>query len=161
MNHMPNNNDCDSVTSGLLPECGKLAVSYVPVQENADHRYESEKALTRGTLFTGLDLPYRNFIGEEIKSPNAEERLMALGFAVHELGLYLDTHPDDKEAGRMFNQYNKQYAEAVEAFERCYGPLTMTSADGEDYTWATDPFPWHGKPRMPKGKDCLMNGKED
>ena len=32
-------------------------------------------------------------------------QLMALEFAVIELGMYLDTHPDDREAAALFRDY--------------------------------------------------------
>ena len=36
-------------------------------------------------------------------------QLQALGFAVQELGLYLDTHGDDTEAAELFRQYTEMY----------------------------------------------------
>ena len=54
---------------------------------------------------------------------------MALGFAVQELGLYLE--------------YNKLYGEGVAEYERRYGPLQLTASDGTD--WARDPWPWDGQ----------------
>ena len=39
--------------------------------------------------------------------PAALAELMALDFAIDELGLYLDTHPNDSEALELFNSYIK------------------------------------------------------
>ena len=133
---------CDMQNTGLLPQCGMLAVPYVPVQRNTDNSYHSETALARGTLFPGLDLPYRGMVNEAIDSPTPLQELMAVGFAVHELGLYLDTHADDQEAAALFNKYNKLYNEGVMEYERMYGPLQMTSSNGESFEWVNDPWPW-------------------
>ena len=39
-----------------------LAVPYVPVQRSPGDSYQAEKALLRGTLFPGLDLPFRDMV---------------------------------------------------------------------------------------------------
>ena len=133
-------NRCDRIKTGILPECGMLAVPYVPVQRSTEESYEAGTGLLRGTLFPGLDLPFRGFINNaEIENTPMHE-LMALGFAVHELGLYLDTHGDDMEAQEMFQKYNKLYGEGVAEYERRYGPLQLTASDGSD--WVNDPWPW-------------------
>ena len=50
---------CDD-SQGCLPNCAPLAAAYVPVQQENSQRYKSEEALARGTLFPGLDLPWKN-----------------------------------------------------------------------------------------------------
>ena len=131
---------CNPQTTGILPQCGMLAVPYVPVQRNTDGSYQADKALARGTLFPGLDLPYRGMVNEAAETPTPLQELMALGFAVQELGLYLDTHGEDQDAQQLFMKYNKLYGEGVAEYERRYGPLQFTASDGSD--WATDPWPW-------------------
>lgn len=132
--------ECSPVTTGRMPKCGMLAVPYVPVQRSTDESYQADKALSRGTLFPGLDLPYRGMVNDPAQSPTPLQELMALGFAVQELGLYLDTHKDDQEAQELFRKYNKLYGEGVAEYERRYGPLQLTSSDGAD--WTQDPWPW-------------------
>lgn len=138
-------NRCDRTTTGILPECGMLAVPYVPVQRSTEDSYQADTGLLRGTLFPGLDLPFRGMInsGELADTPMSE--LMALGFAVHELGLYLDTHQDDQEAMELFMKYNKLYGEGVAEYERRYGPLQMTATD-QHFNWVDDPWPWDFQP---------------
>ena len=68
---------------------------------------------------------------------------MALGFAMHELGLYLDTHQNDTEALQLFEQYSKLYQEGRQAYEAQYGPLQqMQGASDGSYVWLQDPWPW-------------------
>ena len=56
----PQNNPgiCDD-SCGTLPECAPLAVPYVPFQPNNPKRYSQQEALANGTLFPGLNLPFR------------------------------------------------------------------------------------------------------
>ena len=44
---------------GTLPACAPLANPYVPFQNDNPERYAAGRALMKGTLFPGLDLPYR------------------------------------------------------------------------------------------------------
>jgi len=126
----------------MMPQCGRLAVSYVPVQRNTDGSYQADKALARGTLFSGLDLPFLGMVNQGISASTPMKELMALGFVVQELGMYLDTHPDDAEAVKMFQKYNKLYSEGTAEFERRYGPLQMTASGAPDFDWVNDPWPW-------------------
>ena len=141
---------CNEITTGKLPGCGMLSVPYVPVQRSTQDSYQADQALARGTLFPGLDLPYRGMVNETPEAPAPLQELMALGFAVQELGLYLDTHGEDQEARQLFMKYNKLYCEGVAEYERRYGPLQMTASDGID--WAADPWPWDFVDRRPTHK---------
>ena len=129
--------------NGTMPSCAGLAVPYVPFQQENPVRYQNMEALSEGTLFPGLNLPFhlaKN--GRPVKRcPKTE--LMALSFVVHELGLYLDTHPGDKEAFTLFKSYVKMLEEGKEAYLERFGPLTQTDAAMDDtYTWVDGPWPW-------------------
>ena len=112
---------------GTLPGCAALAFPYIPMQSNNPTRYSRTEALQTGTLFPGLDLPFKAAIQARTKLPNtALVELMALDFAVTELNLYLDTHPQGRE------KYTAKY-----------GPLDSAELVLEDgYTWLNDPWPW-------------------
>ena len=68
-------------------------------------------------------------------------------FAMTDLNLYLDVHPDDKEALQLFNEYRKQSIEATKNYENKYGPLQLTSNSLNTFPWAWDnePWPWDKK----------------
>lgn len=128
---------------GSLPACAPLAMAYVPMQESAEPSYGNAQALSRGTLFPGLDLPFMNMVntGDLTGTPLGE--LMALDFVAHELLLYLDTHPDDEEAFNMYKKISKLAATAHEKYTRLYGPVdTADIADGKSFTWLKNPWPW-------------------
>ncbi len=64
-------------------------------------------------------------------------------FALKELNLYLDTHPDCRRALAMFNQYNALRKTAAEEYARKYGPITPDETnDTQHWTWIDAPWPW-------------------
>ena len=134
-------NDC-GYKSGQLPDCAPLALAYVPKQQSGAPQYESEKALARGTLFPGLDLPLKNIVNTAAANvPEAE--LMALDFAAHDLSLYLDTHPDDREAFSVYKELLKLAEEGRNRYAKLCGAVDKCSlADSGSYTWVKGPWPW-------------------
>ena len=141
-----NNNCADRACDhkkGALPSCAPLAAAYVPFQQDDAPKYGRGDALAKGTLFPGLDLPWKNVsnaAGDLTDTPLGE--LTALGFVIQELGLYLDTHRKDREALEMFNEYVKLYKAGAEAYVKRFGPLTRTQMTDAGYTWLNDPWPW-------------------
>jgi len=127
--------------TGTLPAEGYLANTYVPMQQPGD-LYPIAKAFACGTLFPGLDLPFKNMVNEEKPLNTPEMELMSLSFAVHELGLYLDIHPQDKKALEYFNHYTAQLDVVKAKYEQKYGPLTMQTRQPKGYVWAAEPWPW-------------------
>lgn len=128
---------------GTLPECAPLAVPYVPFQQTGPKRYDQQDALDRGTLFPGLDLPFRvKAEAAKVMGPLAE--LQALEFVLLELGLYLDTHQADAEAFELFRQYAAMEREARQKYESMHGPITQGStAYAQDWSaWLKAPWPW-------------------
>ncbi len=135
--------------AGRLPSCGMLAAAYVPMQTCGSEKYRPEDALLKGTLFPGLDLPWMNAANaapaEFTGTPMGE--LMALGFVVKELGIYLDTHREDSEALQLYTEYVQLLRQGKDTFEARYGPLEQTQVTREGgYTWLNDPWPWEYSP---------------
>ena len=94
---------------GILPARAPLANPYVPFQRNNPPTYPAKKGVVRGTLFPGLDLPFMGMVNEAPLPETHLHELQTLGFALVELGEYLDTHPDDAEAFEMFRSYADLY----------------------------------------------------
>ncbi len=134
---------CD-LKQGALPGCAPLAVSYVPFQQENPARYSAAEALPRGTLFPGLELPFKNMANDKTAAvdPMLGE-LMAMGFALDELGLYLDTHKNDAEAFSLYKSCAAMYKAAQEKYVAEHGPLTQRDTAGDKcYSWLQDPWPW-------------------
>lgn len=143
--------------TGIVPDAAYLAQPYVPFQRRDPQRYEAGKALARGTLFPGLDLPYLGMVNQTIANPTPLQELMAMSFAITELGLYLDTHPDDTEALALFRSYVELYEAAVAEYEAANGPLTLTSAGtGGTFNWPQDPWPWD----LPGSSKAVQTAKQ-
>ena len=132
------------VMEGSMPgTCANLAFPYIPMQNKNAQRYDAADALAAGTLFPGLNLPFFKAVKSRMNTDNTPLcELMALGFAINELGLYLDTHPDDSEALTLYTKYVQLCQEGRSRYESMYGPLQQTAVTEAGYTWLNDPWPW-------------------
>lgn len=64
-------------------------------------------------------------------------------FAALESALFLDTHPDCKEALAYHTKHKKMAQEATKEYEEKYGPITTRSTQNEDsWQWVNAPWPW-------------------
>lgn len=139
---MERNKKDRSYTEGRLPASAPLANPYVPFQLENPPRYEPRKALVRGTLFPGLELPFMGMVNKQEKPVTPLSELQVIAFAVQELALYLDTHRDDAEALELYTQYQQMYQKCREAYEMNCGPLNHKSINKGSYRWLDDPWPW-------------------
>lgn len=136
------NMECD-YKSGTMEPCMPLAVPYVPMQQFSMPQYPKDKALSRGTLFPGLDLPLGNVIVKTRSIDTPLEEVMAIDFVAHELHLYLDTHKDDSEAFETYRSFLKLSQEAHKRYTELYGPITTGDMiDSKHFTWLKNPWPW-------------------
>ncbi len=128
---------------GRMPEMAPLANPYVPFQLENPPKYELPKGLIRGTLYPGLDLPFMGMVNRTPLPETAMTKMQALAFAVNELALYLDTHPEDEEALELYRRYQKMYHDASAEFSKDCRPMTHdTPVDHKRYTWMDEPWPW-------------------
>lgn len=128
---------------GKLPASAPLANPYVPFQRDDPPKYEPNKGLIRGTMFPGLDLPFMGMRNQKEMDDSPLGQLQSVGFAMHDLALYLDTHRNDKEALALYRQYQKLYHDAMMAYSQKCGPLShQNPVDHDTYTWLNDPWPW-------------------
>ncbi len=70
-----------------------------------------------------------------------------VSFAVYDTLLYLDTHPEDKEAMAFFREHNRLRNRALQEYARLYGPLVIATADNcntDCWEWMNQPWPWEG-----------------
>lgn len=138
--------DCCGTMEGSLPgKCASLVFPYVPMQCENPERYDPQEALATGTLFPGLNLPFFKAVQSRMNCDNrALCELMALGFAITELGLYLDTHRDDAQARKLYREYVTLANEGRKRYEAAYGPLQQREAgmSGEGWNWLDSPWPW-------------------
>ncbi len=73
----------------------------------------------------------------------AMRRVQICSFAVLEASLFLNSHPDDKEALEYINKYKRLNERAVAEFEDKYGTLSIeTPSELTSWDWAENPWPW-------------------
>lgn len=132
--------------NGTLPgSCAPMVFPYVAMQGEPTNVYSQNEALASGTLFPGLNLPFHRAMEGRMSCKNQPLcELMALDFAITEMGLYLDTHSGDKEAFALFQKYVQMAKEGRAEYERRYGPLQQCqTAAADSYVWPEDPWPWN------------------
>ena len=127
---------------GRLPAMAPLANPYVPFQLEDPPKYEARKGLIRGTLFPGLDLPFMGMVNTKEKAITPLTELQAMGFAIQELALYLDTHREDREALELYQTYQKLYHDGMKMYTKKCGPLSHKHPTEGPYAWLDDPWPW-------------------
>ncbi len=72
-------------------------------------------------------------------------QIMEYDFAIYDLALYLDTHPEDSASLELFQQLKKQSERYTEEYARLFGPLTFKQVNSDNYwTWISDSWPWEG-----------------
>ena len=76
------------------------------------------------------------------------KKINQVSFAVDDILLFLDTHPDCQEALDFYRQNVAIRKEALSEYARLYGPLTIDTADdscSRSWEWIQQPFPWEMK----------------
>lgn len=81
---------------------------------------------------------------------NQEELMHTINqssFAVYDMLLYLDTHPDDREVIKCFEEQLHIRKKALKEHAEYFGPLNIDFMDDEQDTWLwmKQPWPWECK----------------
>ena len=72
-------------------------------------------------------------------------KIWELDFALHELVLFLDTHPTNAKALSLMREYRKLRKETVALYESKFGTYIATAADvppEDEWKWINGPWPW-------------------
>lgn len=133
-----------------------LAITSVPVQKWSEHLYDYDLALKVGTIFPELNLPFFAADGRNEKEiPTASDRsdgpsrnereafllkIHEVSFALDDLVLFLDTHPDDQEAAALRKQLIEERKCLLKEYDQHYYSLTK-DCEG---LWTEGPMPWEG-----------------
>ena len=100
----------------------------------------------RGNMFQDEYEPYKNLTYFKLNPSNDKERLlyqvMAYSFAINDLNLYLDLHPDNKGMLDLFKKYVKEEKELCKEYVNKYGPLEVNEVMGQKFDWINSPWPW-------------------
>ena len=73
-------------------------------------------------------------------------QLQAVSFAMTDMQLYLNTHPFDRDALRVYRSYLPVYKELKAKAEQQVGPLSpQDGATETTWLWVDGPWPWEGR----------------
>ena len=72
---------------------------------------------------------------------NMIHQIKCYQFAITELALYLDTHPDDERALCLHRKYARELKDLKDKYQKVYGPLTIDFPCNK-WRWLEEPWPW-------------------
>ncbi len=106
----------------------------------------AKEGFLRGNMFKDEYKPYKNLTYVNIKPRNDREaklfNVMQYSFAINDMNLYLDLHPEDRNALMLLEEFIKEEKEAKKEYIKSYGPLTINETSGEKYEWINGPWSW-------------------
>lgn len=110
--------------------------------------YNANEAFKNGTIFKTLYIPYKNYLPKQ-PTANTEKGKAMLEVqkycaVCHDLALYLDVFPNDKNVILLRNDYLEKYHNALNNYEKTYGAINSPSANKVPYNWSTTSWPWEG-----------------
>ena len=78
---------------------------------------------------------------EDMTREEMEKKLKCYRFAIIELGLYLDTHPDDEKAICLHKEYANKFKVLEDKYQKVYGTLSIMYPCNK-WRWLEEPWPW-------------------
>ena len=106
----------------------------------------TKEGFLRGNMWAYEYEPYKGMHYLPLKPTCEREALlfqiMELDFAVNDLNLYLDLHPEDERIYEKFKEYTKECIELKDRYAREFGPLTLDQTPSASYEWMKNPWPW-------------------
>lgn len=73
---------------------------------------------------------------------NLMKKIQLHDFALVEIVLYLDGHPDNKSAIKYFNKQQELKTKYINEYESKYGPITTDFDYDNHWDWVSTPWPW-------------------
>lgn len=135
----------------MLFEDNNFDINMTLFMPDVDFKRESNiltpmEGFLRGNMFKNEYEPYKNLTYLSLKPTTEKEKMlykiMALSFAINDLNLYLDLHPDNKEVFDLFKKYIEEKKSLCKEYVRIYGPLEIDETTGSKYNWLDSPWPW-------------------
>jgi spore coat protein JB len=119
-------------------------------ENNQNTLFGPYEGYIKGNMFRNLYEQYKNYKPSNVSfSSEKEEALFNLNqicFAMHDINLYLDVHPNDTNMLNMFVNYENTYNNLLKDYQEKYGPINVDSVNNNTpFTWVTTNFPWEVK----------------
>lgn len=122
-----------------------LLNGYMPYTNSLD-LFNPYEGFLKGNAFKDQYIPYKDYKVAKINFNSEKEELLfnisEYTFMMHEMNLYLDVNPNNREALNKFNEYRNKTNELIMQYERKYGPLmVLNSDDDKSFNWINK-WPW-------------------
>lgn len=118
-------------------------LNYIDVSKFND----SFDALIKGCIDNDIYDQYANYVPKQLIFNDTQEgllhRIQAYYFSLADLTLFLDVHPNNKNALELYNRYVNDLNETKEIYINNYGPLTLDSINQNSWQWVKT-WPWEG-----------------
>ncbi len=108
-------------------------------KQDIDDVYDCGRALKAGTLYPELHKPLNGYWPCEAE---CGDRCQQIAFAMWELRLYLNTHPNDKEALMMLHKLQENCCEPNYATTFLEDVCCTDGTRNPGWRWKNDPWPW-------------------
>ena len=116
------------------------------IDMNTPNILPAKEGFLRGNMFKNEYKPYKNLTYINIRPQSDREaklfNVMQFSFAINDLNLYLDLHPDDTRVVRLLEELVKEEKQSKKEYMEQYGPLTVTKVKGDKFDWIESPWPW-------------------
>ena len=110
--------------------------------------YDYEDGFMYGNMFKDEYDSYKNYKVTNLSSNTSKGNLLLkiyqYDFALNDLSLYLDLHPEDMDVYKLFKKYTEEQRKYIDMYEKKYGPMELDSSDYSNYMWDEGPWPFVG-----------------
>lgn len=110
--------------------------------------YNPYEGYLRGNAFKNEYMPYKNYRVAKLNINNEKDELLVdigqYSFMMHDVNLYLDVHPNNREALNKFIEYQNMVNDLITKYERKYGPLCVKGniSNNIPFEWENTSWPW-------------------
>ena len=110
--------------------------------------FNVEDGLVHGNMFKDEYMGYKDFKPVKLAASDDKSRMLLsiyqYDFAINDLSLYLDLHPENKEIYSIFKEYTTKLNYLVDTYESIYGPLEIDHSNYDNYMWSKGNWPFDG-----------------
>ncbi len=110
-----------------------------------DKLYSPLEGFNKGNMFENLYSQYKNYVYKLKVNSKRDELLYQIQmymFAIKDIILYLDLHPNDNIILKKYYEYKSKYNELKNKYENEFGPLCANNVKDSKWTWIDNPWPW-------------------
>lgn len=114
--------------------------------QEQDPLVNTKEGFLRGNIWKDEYVPYKNMKYLNLVPTCEREallfKIMEVDFAINDLNLYLDLHPEDEMIYEKFKMYTNECIRLKDEYAKRFGPLTLDQTNSNSYEWMKNPWPW-------------------